>query len=208
MLRTCNKIEIPPKPKMNEVRIRFRESFLCVIEVIEEIPFVISKKPDIVLAIKSCGTCKTVNAGVKIVPRIDIILVELRIDKILENSTIKPPIKSNIEIELVILLAKISPILDKFTCACVLLYLLVTFTSKVFTSRFQNLKTNPTTNEASKCEMKRRIPILVLLNINIPTVPIIKSGPELFVKLSKRSHSSLEQILFFLKSQQILAPIG
>ena len=42
----------------------------------------------------------------------------------------------------------------------------------------------------------------------MPTVPIIKRGPELFVKLRSLSHSSLEQILLFLKLLAILAPIG
>lgn len=42
----------------------------------------------------------------------------------------------------------------------------------------------------------------------IPTVPIIKSGPELFVKLINLSQSSLEHILFFLKFTAIFAPTG
>lgn len=40
----------------------------------------------------------------------------------------------------------------------------------------------------------------------MPIVPIIKSGPELLVKLSSLSHSSLDKISFSLKSQAILAP--
>lgn len=42
----------------------------------------------------------------------------------------------------------------------------------------------------------------------IPTVPIINNGPELFVKLSKRSHSCFVKILFFLKFAAIVAPVG
>ena len=42
-------------------------------------------------------------------------------------------------------------------------------------------------------------PIVEFPNKLIPTLPIINKGPELFVKLSKRSHSTLEQILFCLK---------
>ena len=46
------------------------------------------------------------------------------------------------------------------------------------------------------------------LNINIPTVPITNKGPELLVKLSSLSHSSLVQILFCLKLVAIFAPTG
>ena len=53
-----------------------------------------------------------------------------------------------------------------------------------------------------------KIPITVFLNIKIPTVPIINRGPELLVKLSNLSHSSLLQILFFLKLLAIFAPTG
>ena len=42
----------------------------------------------------------------------------------------------------------------------------------------------------------------------IPTVPIIKSGPELLVKASNLSPSSFVQIPFCLKFVTILAPIG
>lgn len=42
----------------------------------------------------------------------------------------------------------------------------------------------------------------------MPTVPIIKRGPELFVKLRSLSHSSLEQTLFLRKLEAILAPTG
>lgn len=46
------------------------------------------------------------------------------------------------------------------------------------------------------------------LYMESPTLPIINRGPELFVKLNNLSHSSFEQILFFLKLQAILAPTG
>lgn len=56
--------------------------------------------------------------------------------------------------------------------------------------------------------MKSKIPIVVLPYIKIPTVPTINKGPELLVKLRSLSHSSLEQILFFLKLEAIFAPTG
>ena len=42
----------------------------------------------------------------------------------------------------------------------------------------------------------------------MPTVPKINRGPELFVKLKRRSHSSLEQILLIRKFAAIFAPVG
>ena len=51
-------------------------------------------------------------------------------------------------------------------------------------------------------------PIVVFPNILIPTVPTIKRGPELLVKLNNLSHSVFGQIFCFLNSQAILAPTG
>ena len=60
----------------------------------------------------------------------------------------------------------------------------------VFSFFFQNLNKNPTVIQAKMCVIKRRIPIIVLPYINMPTVPIINKGPELFVKLrSLKTHS-------------------
>ena len=50
--------------------------------------------------------------------------------------------------------------------------------------------------------------MLVSLNNPIPIVPIIKSGPELFVKASNLSASSFVQIPWDLKFETIFAPIG
>jgi len=66
----------------------------------------------------------------------------------------------------------------------------------------------PTVIHARICVIKSKTPIAVFLNIRTPTVPIIKRGPELFVKLSNLSHSSLVQILLILKFEAIFAPIG
>ena len=66
----------------------------------------------------------------------------------------------------------------------------------------------PTVKLAKRCVINKSNPIVEFPNIPIPTVPIIKSGPELFVKLSNLSHSSLGQILFCLKFAAILAPTG
>ena len=79
---------------------------------------------------------------------------------------------------------------------------------KVEVLNFQNLKIIPTVIQAKICVTSNNKPIVELPNILIPTVPTINNGPELLVKLSNLSHSSLEQILFSLKSQAILAPTG
>ena len=73
---------------------------------------------------------------------------------------------------------------------------------------FQNLKIIPTVIEANKWLTSNKSPIVELPNIEIPTVPKMNNGPELFVKLKRRSHSSLEQILFKRKFAAILAPVG
>ena len=58
------------------------------------------------------------------------------------------------------------------------------------------------------CVKRSKKPITELPNIPMPTVPTINKGPELFVKLSNRSHSALVQILFSLKLDAIFAPTG
>ena len=72
----------------------------------------------------------------------------------------------------------------------------------------QNLNKKPTEKQASKCVIKSKNPISELPNMLIPTVAIINKGPELLVKLSNLSHSSLGKMLFFLKSHAIFAPTG
>ena len=126
----------------------------------------------------------------------------------LEKITIKPPINKIVEILFVILSDNISPKLYKWTDCFFWLLNKFLLDAKVEEVLFQDLNIIPTETQANKWVIKRRIPILVFLNIKIPTVPIINKGPELFVKLSSLSHSSFEQILFFLKFDAILAPTG
>lgn len=52
------------------------------------------------------------------------------------------------------------------------------------------------------------MPIVVFPKREIPTVPIINNGPELFVKVSNLSPSSLVHIPCFLKFVTIFAPTG
>lgn len=73
---------------------------------------------------------------------------------------------------------------------------------------FQNLNKTPTVKQDKRWVTKSKIPILVLPKRAIPTVPIINSGPELFVKVRSRSASSFVHTLFFLKFVTIFAPTG
>ena len=66
----------------------------------------------------------------------------------------------------------------------------------------------PTVIQERKCVIKRRIPIVLLPNKVIPTVPIINKGPELFVKAIILSASSLVHIPSSLNLETILAPTG
>ena len=132
-----------------------------------------------------------------------------KIEIILEKITTNPPIIKTVEMLLIILFPKTSPKLEKVTFLF-LLKLDFEFLSilKVDLLNFQNLKIIPTVIQAKICVTSNNKPIVELPNILIPTVPTINNGPELLVKLSNLSHSSLEQILFSLKSQAILAPTG
>ena len=210
ILQTCNKIDIPPKPSKNALKIMLIESFFDAIQDIELIPFVISKKPLIRGAIKSeLIPTKLKNGAVKLDTALRIPL-DFRIDIILENITTKPPINKIVEILLVILSDIISPKFEKEATllAFVLLDEMVVLNGFDVLLYFQNLKIKPTVMHARMCVIKSKIPMAVFLNIKIPTEPMIKRGPELFVKASNLSHSSLLQILFNLKLLAIFAPTG
>lgn len=59
-----------------------------------------------------------------------------------------------------------------------------------------------------KCVSSSRKPVLLSLNMPTPTEPIIKSGPEVLVKASKRSPSVLVHELLSRKPLTIFAPTG
>lgn len=169
-------------------------------------PLVISKKPQIRGFIKEESTLIKLKKGEIVVYNIFKIPLDFRIESMLENNTTNPPIKRSVEILFVILNDKTSPKLENETyldCDFKLEFKLLE--EEFF---FQNLNIIPTLKQDKMCVIKSNKPIVEFPNIKIPTVPIIKRGPELFVKLRSLSHSSLEQILFFLKFVAILAPTG
>ena len=61
---------------------------------------------------------------------------------------------------------------------------------------------------ANICVSKSKTPISILPKRDIPTVPIIKRGPELLVKAKRRSASVDVQIPSFLNFETIFAPVG
>ena len=137
------------------------------------------------------------------------ILVLLRIDITTLNNITNPPIITTVFIELIILFCKIAPRFPKlggtFVSFCKDLKLEI-FSG--FFLYFQNLNKNPTVKLAKICVKNKTSPIVVLPKRAIPTVPIIKSGPELFVKVISLSASSFVQMPFFLKLVTIFAPTG
>ena len=102
----------------------------------------------------------------------------------------------------------ISPKLEKDTVDFGLLDSKFDFNICLLSLYFQNLNKNPTVKLAKICVKNKTRPIVVLPKRAIPTVPIIKSGPELFVKVISLSASSFVQMPFFLKLVTILAPTG
>ena len=203
---------MPPKPNKKAVSNIFIEIFLQITEEIVLIPFVISNKPVKNPCVKLVSKLKNVKIGlIKFAKMLRIPLV-LNIDIILENNTTNPPIIRSVDMLFVILSDNISPKLYKLTVLeldvilelSIIVFLVVSFLEFFF----QNLKINPTVIHPNKCVINNKIPIVVFLKSNIPTVPIINKGPELLVKLSNLSHSSLEQIFFSLNVDAILAPTG
>ena len=125
-----------------------------------------------------------------------------KIEIITENRTTKPPIFKIVVIEFEILFIIIVPKLE-FS-----FFILLFWKRIVFLFGFQNLNKNPTVNAPKICVKSKIIPILELLKIEIPTVPKINKGPELFVNASKCSPSVLLIFLSILKLLTIFAPVG
>ena len=115
ILSTCNKIEIPPKPKKKADNIIFKEIFFTCILDIKLIPFVISRMLVIIELQKLVGKLKKSKIGVNSIAIRFNILLEFRIDIITENKTTNPPIIITVEVEFVILFPKTSPILERVT---------------------------------------------------------------------------------------------
>ena len=115
MLKTWRNIEIPPKPSKNAVNIIFIESFLQAIEDIKFIPLVISKNPVNNPEINEVSICIILNRGVNNVLTTFKTPLDFNIEIILEKITTKPPIKTIVEILLVILSDNTSPKFEKET---------------------------------------------------------------------------------------------
>ena len=92
ILKTCNIIEIPPKPSKKEVKIIFIDIFLICILEIKLIPFVISKKPVNSPQINDWSIFKKLKRGENIKIAIFCIPLLFKIDIILEKITTNPPI--------------------------------------------------------------------------------------------------------------------
>lgn len=199
---------MPPKPNKKAVSTIFIEIFLQTMEEIVLIPFVISNKPVKNPCVKLISKLKKTKIGLIKFAKTPRIPLVFNIDIILENNTTNPPIIRSVEMLFVMLSDRISPRLSKFTGLELEVILVFSTIVSFFEFFFQNLKTIPTVIHPKKCVINNNIPIEVFLKSNIPTVPIINKGPELFVKLSNLSHSALEQILFSLNVVAILAPTG
>ena len=186
----------------------FIEICFIFIPAIKLIPLVISKIPVNKELAMLEGIFNFWHIGLNKIEIMLVILLVFSIEIITEKSTTNPPIKRVVEIADVILSPKISPRLEiEIFCnlfsdaeaLCIVLLLVFIF---------QNLNKNPTVKQPKICVKSSKKPISELPNKPIPTVPTMKSGPELFVKLISLSHSSLEHNPLFLKFTAILAPTG
>ena len=130
-------------------------------------------------------------------------------ESITENSTTNPPIIRIVDVAEEILEPNTSPrvptLIFLSLLSCIDVLYIMSFGLSFF---FQNLNKKPTVKLPKMCDIKSRRPIKEFPNIVMPTLPKIKRGPELLVKLSNLSHSCLEQIFFSLKLTAILAPTG
>ena len=112
-------------------------------------PLVISKKPLIKGGAKDVSILNACRIGAKQLDKIWIIPLDFKIDITLENITTNPPISRIVEIELLILSAKISPKLANETSLVLLSFNIFLFEySQELFPRFQKRKINPTVIQA------------------------------------------------------------
>lgn len=111
ILKTCKSTEKPPNPRTKEQRINLNFILSDARLHINEIPFVTSMKPVIILAENPFGIPKNSLRKLEI---IYIIWLEFKMEIIIEKSTTNPPIISIVLIEDKMLFCRISPKLSKF----------------------------------------------------------------------------------------------
>ena len=188
MLSTCSKTDSPPRPIKNDVnRIIVVISF--VNDVKKLIPLVNSIIPIIIPCSQLFGNSLS-------------ILLWNRIDIIIEKSVINPPIVQIVIREFFIEFPSISPIFLKS------IYVGLSSLASLFLFVFQNLKINPIVNVPRICVKRSRVPMFLFLKKQVPIVPIINIGPELFVNDKSLSPSSCVSRSLFRKSVTIFAPVG
>ena len=155
MLNTWKKIESPPIPSKNDVKIRLIEIALILILDIKTIPFVISNSPVNIGAINSGEMFIKLKKGVYVFTINSNRWLDFSIEMITEKSTMKPPIRRIVDILFVILVLNISPRLDIWIFfSWVLLKIELSVKFEVFF--FQNLNIIPTVIAASICVISNR----------------------------------------------------
>ena len=210
ILKTCSSTENPPKPNKKLADIILIESdFICTFET-RFTPFVNSIIPDNIGFINLSGKWIMRAIGDSIAVNPSKIPLWFNIDMITENITTKPPIIKIVEIAFVMLFPSISPREEKEMALDlgVKLLLLLNGLLEVLDEWLKKRNVIPTVMQARMWLIKSKIPISVLPNKVMPTVPIINNGPELLVKANNLSASSLVTIFWSIKFATILAPTG
>ena len=210
MLKTWSRTDNPPNPSKNAQITMLIVRTLDGMLLTKETPLVNSSNPINIDFINEIFILKNLHIGLNKDVIIFIILLVFNIDIITENITTNPPIVIIVLLAANMLFPKISP---KFEILQFLLELLLVvillFSILLETLLLWKIPSKmPTVIEDNICVINNKIPIVELLNKVIPTVPIIKSGPELLVKANILSPSSLVHAFAFLKLVTIFAPTG
>lgn len=143
MLKTCNIIDIPPKPSKKAQDITFTPKFLLAIADTVETPFVSSNMPVNIGTIKLVSKFSKLKIGISGNFKKVKICALCNIEKIIPNKTINPPIKTTELMADKILLESTSP--NELN---VILVAKVSGFLFSFIFLFQNLKTIPTVMQA------------------------------------------------------------
>ena len=215
ILKTCSITEIPPNPSKNAQRIILVESNFAGTFETANTPLVSSIKPEINGRENSVEIPNNFSKGEKIVDKTSKILPFDNMEINTENKTTNPPIIIRVLLDSNIAVERISPRLENvanlFFWKSVVLEKEL-FVVKAIFSFLLNLESIPKIMAILKAEriwvINNKNPMEVFEKREIPTVPIMKRGPELFVKQSMRSASSLVQTSLLRKSATIFAPIG
>lgn len=157
MLKTCNKIDIPPNPSKNAQTITFIDiAFILIVDTMET-PFVSSTIPESIPFANCAGIWNIESTGESVLDSASKVPVLFKIDIITLKSITNPPIITIVLTEFIILFCKIPP-RELNSGGVFLLILYAALFDLGEELYFQNLNKIPTVKDERRCVANSKSP--------------------------------------------------